>query len=739
MSERPSASDNSQPTERELTKELARLLGGEGARSNKAGISQDALALNNPAAERLANNGFGLLADGRGIPGGDRPNINKLGEVQQPPVDAAKNEGGRVPMTIDEQNRIIEIPDKNGITTKYDYKDDGSIEATQFKEEKQIGETKKYPNAKMDDVGTLTWHDGETSYLKRLDGFSQTRNVKDGRILESTDTSGITTKYNHTEDGTLEAKQIVDGKQVGETKKYPNGKIDEKGTISWDDGKTGHVVGLDGYREEKNLKDGSAKIYYPDGAWAEQRRDDKGIHTTTYADQVNNKKVAGRMEFFEPQTLKIDMPTGQREMPGVKIISNFYDGKTGRTIAQSLTFAPPGLGASVEAFGGELSYNFSSLDIFRSEAGKAEEAIFHADNVTLKDNKGIEKQVTAARVHETVDKDGTAMLGLSIHGFNPFVSTSLEGPNIPEKNAQIAAAGNDKDHDAEMNGLVGKLGSPKYADRMAAKDALTKMGRDALPFLRTGLNSTDAEVRNLSQLSINEIFASQASKPLPQSFVQKMHEIEGAVFSAQIAATDVKALSPEVRANFEKLIAQADNPAMAGIIKEELQARLALLEGAAEKRMEQELNNIDSLSNSWVNLPLSNSTNGAAGAADASEYMREKPQRQLETEERLLANAAHSSGRARAAYASVLSQTGNEADRKKAVELLTEVIKKDPGSVPIAKDDPDGESVIFSVRPQNDFLTAVNASQALADPEFVTTFRARIKNAESTLEMMRDL
>jgi hypothetical protein len=44
--------------------------------------------------------------------------------------------------------------------------------------------------------------------------------------------------------------------------------------------------------------------------------------------------------------------------------------------------------------------------------------------------------------------------------------------------------------------LVDKLGSPRYSERVDAASALVRLGRDALPALRTARNSRDAEVRN---------------------------------------------------------------------------------------------------------------------------------------------------------------------------------------------------------------------------------------------------
>ncbi len=307
----------------------------------------------NPEAQQLANNGFALLgafAQGIGQDGGKKNN-----QPERPPVaDEPDKEQTPMSVTGDDDGRVIETTNKQGVTTKYDYKEDGTLEAQQFSEDKPLGETKKYPNGKVDNDGTLTWHDETTSYIERLDGYAVKRNSKDGRILETTNTDGITTKYSYRDDGILEARQFAKGKEIGETKKYANGKVDEQGTLTWHDDKTDFLIRLDGHREERNRKDGSTKIYYAEGAYAEARRDEKGTHTTTFSDQINKIKVAEKTEFALPQNIKLIMPSGEKEFQNVISISTFYNPETGKPVAQNLEFAPPGYALGEKALAGEL-------------------------------------------------------------------------------------------------------------------------------------------------------------------------------------------------------------------------------------------------------------------------------------------------------------------------------------------------------------------------------------------------
>lgn len=94
------------------------------------------------------------------------------------------------------------------------------------------------------------------------------------------------------------------------------------------------------------------------------------------------------------------------------------------------------------------------------------------------------------------------MAGLSVAGPDSRSKTWRNGPMLAfGMILAIGMAGSAED----PSGLVHRLGSPRYAERVQASEALANLGREALPALREARESRDAEVRSQATALVETI------------------------------------------------------------------------------------------------------------------------------------------------------------------------------------------------------------------------------------------
>ena len=591
--------------------------------------------------------------------------------------------------------------------------------------------------------GTLkTINNGDDSYVIREPG-------EKGKVLETRDAHGVVSRYNHRADGEIEVQRS----DTGKSKVYTNANIDDQGALSWTDGDNSYISRLDGYRESRNLKDGSAEIHYPDNSVAKQRRDDQGIHTTTF---VKEKIVAEKTEFAKPVSRTVETANGTQKFDNVSSMATYYDPKTGKHIAQSLTFAPPGWSKTINVPGGTLNFKASSVDIFEQpDDNKPSETIYYSDKdftlVKTKDEQGKDRQgpISANRLHEIRDRDGALVLGLSSKEKGNEPLAYIYGrPGQAEKGTGKSPEGQtekiSEQHQAQIKALISRLSSAKHEDRKMAITELTKLGREAFPQLRELAKGKDPDLSTLART----IMAAQYGKPLPDQFVKEMQDLNASIFLAK-SSDGKNILSPAERA---ALIERADRPLIGGLDQIELEDRnetaarnKANAQADADRKLNENLDEMgrptDGLDNQWAQLPLSADygSYGSIAPESAQIYIQQASTRQLAMQDDPVAKAANRSANVRAACALGFSGTGNKADRIEAVKLLTDAVTRSPSIAPVIEDDGNGgvSFAIFKTGQSEDFIKAVIQSKAYDDPKFVEAFCDNREEGEMILNGIR--
>lgn len=558
------------------------------------------------------------------------------------------------------------------------------------------------------------------------------KDSKNGRMIEVRDANGATTKV---KDNGVEVRE-----PDGTTSVYKDGEIGMKGTVTFTstDG-IRHERQLDGFRTEKN-KDGSIRRHENrDKSSEEYRRNGSDTVKTTF---VNGHRVCEETEFTQPASVTIDTVSGKKEFKNVRSISNFYSppgrgnlAEEDKPIAQSVKFAGTGLPMSLETSGGKLTFNASSLDLFRPNGGQPNEMYYYSDQrFSLEKPDGSKTQIlpdTLSIFKDNKKQTEVAALSSRGQGGEPIAyvnNVNDVGNKLGIKQPDLQKQDN---ADAKVAELIkhynGKEGNTE-AGRKAIRDKLVAMGSSALPALEKLAVPQKSGVTSPAQALAESVIAAhhrqEAEKILPENAVKQIQDVDMALLLAESKAFTNDALTAKDMAEFERLVERASQPLT--IDEGELRVRAIKLADALDAAWENDHDRplpVDPLPGETEILPLplrSNGESGVRGAQRAAGHLATTATRQLAREGELLQSAIHSKDKSVAIYAEALSRTGNEADRKKAVDLLTKTAESTPN--------------IDTISDKTHFVPAAIDSGAYKDKSFTDALLRRGEQGAGILE-----
>ena len=575
-----------------------------------------------------------------------------------------------------EKGNVVETRDAHGEIFKYKHKDNGEIEI-------QVGDTdagKVYPKAKINDEGTLTWSDGQHSYKRRLNGYRESRNLKD-------DSVEITWQ-----DGS-QSKERRDDKGV-HTTKFTNGqKVSEETEFTKPTPLT--IESVNGNQEFKNVS-----------------------NMATYYDSKSGRPIAQSLKFAAPglpRTVNV---------PGGKLVFN----------ASALDIFKPEGGKPSEAI-------YYSDKAFILNKANGEESMVSADRLHETKNKngirvlalssGEQGMIPLASIydkpaqsekkdslapagqHEKISDEHKAqikelILRLSSNKYSERDSAHRDFIKLGrEAFPQLRKLANGKD--ADLSSWAKTIMAAQYRKPLPDQFIEEMQERNLSLFLAKATDGTN----NLGQAARTnfEQLIAQADQPLIGGLDQQELEIrkETAVRSREMAGE----MAQEAQKRYYEILGKM------GKVTDEMLKKLRLDLG---------------LDNEWPRLPVNNHE----AAEIVVTNLQQQPASQLAIQEDLLAKAVDRSGNVRAAYALALSGTGNKSDREEAVKLLTEAVKRNPTIGPTVRDD-GMRNVGVEGKPIDDFMKAVIQSKAYEDPKFVETFSRYTERPGVALQAIIDL
>ncbi len=402
------------------------------------------------------------------------------------------------------------------------------------------------------------------------------------------------------------------------------------------------------------------------------------VHVAEQTTTLDGKTVSVQKQFSKLTEVKIE---GTKGLPtqGLKNVvgqTDYFSTDGKKVVAQEFKLDSPGMyPITIITPDGQLMMKPNNLSVARGEDGKATELTYFCKTAFLsKGDKTL--NLSGHSVNISLNDKGAPVIALA--------------PVMESPSAYIRFGTGAKISPAEADQLIQQLEAPKFDDRQTASKKLIDHNQD--PYVVDKLTKIIEKGRLLeSKARAEAILTALPKRSAPATFKEKMQDWTSSLLDTQFATEELvdkghtrRVLSTAERQKFETLIKESDQPIIAGETQQNLQAKAAAL----DTELQQAHKALDKMDGKEIpgdddQAPHAENQELITGAQIARSLVSPEQAKlaKIAEEERLTKLALDLPAVTRIMYAEALSRTEIESDAQRAVNILTNLVNKNPEAI----------------------------------------------------------